>query len=67
MKDTWAGDWVKNEYNRVGTGKHKYTLWNKLGKGKKTYTKNGRKVTKIHVCEERDKAPDLCSKWVPVK
>ncbi|WP_147339419.1 hypothetical protein [Actinomadura spongiicola] len=67
VKDTWAGDWVKNEYNRVGTGKHKYTLWNKLGKGKKTYTKNGRKVTKIHVCEERDKAPDLCSKWVPVK
>ncbi|RKS76325.1 hypothetical protein BZB76_1679 [Actinomadura pelletieri DSM 43383] len=67
VRDTYKKNWVKNEYNRAGTGKRKYTLWNKRGKGKTTYTKNGRKVTKIHVCEDRDKAPDICSKWTPVK
>ncbi|WP_147341134.1 hypothetical protein [Actinomadura logoneensis] len=67
VKDHWRYDKVKNEYNRVSNGSHKFTLWNKLGAGRTTYTKNGARVTKIHVCEEHNWAPDWCSKWVPVK
>ncbi|WP_147341135.1 hypothetical protein [Actinomadura logoneensis] len=67
VMDHRKGNWVKNEYNRFTTGNHKYTLWNKLGPGRSTYTKSGSHVTKIHICEDRDWAPDTCSKWTPVR
>lgn len=64
VKDLHADNWVKGEYYRADAVNTQRTMWNKSGKSTTVTSGNGATIIQIHVCEDRDKAPDVCSAWV---
>ncbi|QEU93140.1 hypothetical protein CP970_21445 [Streptomyces kanamyceticus] len=48
------------KYTRKGHGDRLFTLWNKKGKGKTTYSGDGGTVTIKKVCRSISARPDVC-------
>ncbi|AYA16858.1 hypothetical protein DCW30_18820 [Streptomyces alfalfae] len=54
---------VKAEYNRRAHGTKKFTLWNKEGSGKRTYSGVGSKIWDARACVVINNWPDDCGRW----